>query len=45
LPSVKALAAALFGDLTPSGKLPVAIPMAGDPDTTLYPFGFGLGYP
>ncbi|MGH2716936.1 MAG: glycoside hydrolase family 3 protein [Thermoleophilaceae bacterium] len=42
--SVRALAKVLFGEVNPSGKLPVDIPAAGDPGTTLYPFGHGLGY-
>jgi beta-N-acetylhexosaminidase len=45
VPSLRALAAVLFGEFKPTGKLPVAIPAAGDPDTTLFPFGFGLTYP
>jgi beta-N-acetylhexosaminidase len=42
--SVRALAKTLFGELNPSGRLPVDIPAAGDPGTILYPFGHGLGY-
>ncbi|GLZ11852.1 beta-N-acetylhexosaminidase [Actinomadura sp. NBRC 104425] len=34
----------LFGELAPSGRLPVTIPAAGDSGQTLYPFGHGLGY-
>ncbi|NNG19002.1 glycoside hydrolase family 3 protein [Naumannella sp. ID2617S] len=34
----------LTGEVSPRGKLPVDIPVAGDPKTVLYPFGHGLGY-
>ena len=34
----------ITGDVAPSGKLPVDIPAAGDPQTVLYPFGHGLTY-
>ena len=40
--SVESLARVLFGEVAPGGLLPVAIPAAGDPGTTLYPFGHGL---
>ena len=40
--SVESLARVLFGEVQPAGLLPVAIPTAGDPGTTLYPFGHGL---
>jgi len=36
------LARVLFGEVSPKGKLPVSIPSAVDPDTTLYPLGHGL---
>jgi beta-N-acetylhexosaminidase len=42
--SLDALVRVLFGDLPPAGHLPVAIPDAAHPGTTLYPLGFGLGY-
>ncbi len=42
--SLRALARTLFGDVNPSGRLPVDVPAAGDPGTILYPFGHGLGY-
>jgi beta-N-acetylhexosaminidase len=42
--SLRALAKVLFGEVNPRGRLPVDIPSAGDPGTTLYPFGHGLGY-
>ncbi|GAB3705593.1 glycoside hydrolase family 3 protein [Mariniluteicoccus flavus] len=34
----------LTGESKPLGKLPVDIPVAGDPKTVLYPFGHGLTY-
>ena len=40
--SFNATAAAIFGEINPSGKLPVTIP-AGQGET-LYPFGHGLSY-
>lgn len=42
--STTALVRVLFGEVNPSGKLPVEIPAAGDPNQTLYPYGYGLGY-
>ncbi|MFW6689832.1 glycoside hydrolase family 3 protein [Streptomyces sp. MAR4 CNX-425] len=36
---------ALYGDLRPTGRLPVAIPELGAPGTDLYPLGHGLTYP
>jgi beta-N-acetylhexosaminidase len=41
--ALESLTKVLFGEIAPSGKLPVAIPVAGRPDQVLYPFGFGLG--
>ena len=32
----------LYGENAPVGKLPVTIPVAGDPSTALHPFGHGL---
>jgi beta-N-acetylhexosaminidase len=32
----------LFGEVQPSGKLPVMIPTAADPAVALYPFGHGM---
>ncbi|MEV5569759.1 glycoside hydrolase family 3 N-terminal domain-containing protein [Spirillospora sp. NPDC052269] len=43
--ALHAAAATLFGANRPQGRLPVAIPVAGSPDQTLYPFGHGLEYP
>jgi len=42
--SLRSLARVLFGEVQPSGALPVTIPSAEDPATTLYPFGAGQGY-
>jgi beta-N-acetylhexosaminidase len=42
--AIEALARVLTGEVKPSGKLPLDIPVAGAPDTVLYPFGFGLTY-
>jgi beta-N-acetylhexosaminidase len=42
--SLEALVRVLYGEVDPTGKLPVTIPAADDPDTALYPFGHGLGY-
>ncbi|RMI36254.1 glycoside hydrolase family 3 protein [Actinomadura harenae] len=43
--ALRAAAATLFGANRPQGRLPVAIPAAGNPGQTLYPFGYGLDYP
>jgi beta-N-acetylhexosaminidase len=43
-PAMEAVARVLLGEVQPSGRLPVRIPAAGDPATTLYPYGFGLGF-
>jgi beta-N-acetylhexosaminidase len=42
--SLTAATRALFGEINPTGELPVAIPTAEDPNTDLYPFGYGLSY-
>ena len=44
-PVLESLAKVLYGEITPKGKLPVSIPVAGDPAKTLYPLGYGLGRP
>jgi beta-N-acetylhexosaminidase len=41
--AIEALAAVLFGDLNPVGRLPVTIPRA-DGSGALYPYGHGLSY-
>jgi beta-N-acetylhexosaminidase len=43
-PAMNAVARVLVGETGPVGTLPVRIPAADDPATTLYPYGFGLGY-
>ncbi|MGH3711962.1 MAG: glycoside hydrolase family 3 protein [Micromonosporaceae bacterium] len=43
-PLMEALARILYGEVSPVGKLPVTIPVAGDPDTALYPFGHGVSW-
>jgi beta-N-acetylhexosaminidase len=40
--SLEAVTRVLFGEIAPSGRLPVTIPAAGSPTTTLYPYGYGL---
>ena len=42
--SLEALAKVLFGEVAPHGKLPVTIPVAGDPGTALYPYGHGVSW-
>lgn len=34
----------IVGEVAPTGKLPVDIPVAGDPATALFPFGFGIAW-
>jgi beta-N-acetylhexosaminidase len=41
---LESLTRVLFGEVNPTGKLPVTIPVANAPDQVLYPFGFGLSY-
>jgi beta-N-acetylhexosaminidase len=43
-PAMQAVGRALVGEVNPRGRLPVRIPAAGDPNSTLYPFGYGLGF-
>ncbi len=43
-PSIKATASVMFGEVDPSGSLPVMIPVAGQPDEVLYELGHGLNY-
>jgi beta-N-acetylhexosaminidase len=42
--ALESLTKVLFGEISPSGRLPVAIPAADRPGEMLYPFGHGLGY-
>ncbi|MGP4025749.1 glycoside hydrolase family 3 protein [Actinomadura sp. 3N407] len=42
--ALRSAARALFGELNPRGRLPVTVPVRGEPGTALYPFGHGLGY-
>jgi beta-N-acetylhexosaminidase len=42
--ALEAAVRVLFGENDPRGRLPVTIPVAGDPDTPLYPYGHGLSY-
>ena len=42
--SLESLVRVLYGEVNPTGRLPVTIPRADDPDTPLYEFGHGLGY-
>lgn len=42
--SMESLTKVLFGEIKPSGKLPVSVPVVGDPAQTKYPFGFGLSW-
>ena len=44
VPSMEALAKVLYGEIAPTGKLPVAIPAQPDPSQTLHPFGHGLTF-
>ena len=43
--SMEALSRVLFGEVNPSGRLPVSILAANDPKKNiLYPYGYGLSY-
>ncbi|MEO6414260.1 MAG: glycoside hydrolase family 3 C-terminal domain-containing protein, partial [Pedococcus sp.] len=42
--AIEAVARVISGAVSPAGKLPVDIPVAGDPATVLYPFGHGLTF-
>ncbi|GAA4607159.1 glycoside hydrolase family 3 protein [Actinoallomurus liliacearum] len=42
--TLESLTKVLFGEISPQGKLPVMVPVAGDPTKTLYPFGTGLTF-
>lgn len=40
--AMEALAKVLLGERAPTGKLPVDVPVGGDPNTILYPYDTGL---
>ncbi len=42
--SLHALVRAMFGELKPTGRLPVTITEPPPSTTVLYPFGYGIGY-
>jgi beta-N-acetylhexosaminidase len=42
--AIQSVARVISGAVSPTGKLPVDIPVAGDPTTVLYPFGHGLTF-
>ena len=42
--SLRSLAAAVLGEITPQGRLPVDVPAAEDPDMTLFERGSGLDW-
>ncbi|TDD60138.1 glycoside hydrolase family 3 protein [Kribbella antibiotica] len=42
--SMESLAKALYGEIKPTGKLPVDIPVAGEPQKPLYSFGHGMSW-
>ncbi|MFI5730507.1 glycoside hydrolase family 3 protein [Kribbella sp. NPDC051587] len=42
--SMESLAKTLYGEIRPTGKLPVDIPVAGQPQTPLYTFGHGMSW-
>ena len=42
--SMESLTKVLYGEIRPTGKLPVDIPVAGQPAVPLYPFGHGLSW-
>jgi beta-N-acetylhexosaminidase len=42
--SMESLAKVLYGEIKPAGKLPVDIPVAGQPLTPLYAFGHGMSW-
>ncbi|MFD3403084.1 glycoside hydrolase family 3 N-terminal domain-containing protein [Kribbella sp. NPDC058693] len=43
-PSMEALAKVLYGEIAPTGKLPVEIPTKADPTVAMHPFGHGLTF-
>lgn len=42
--SLDAMVRVLFGEVNPTGKLPVTIRLPAAPRTVLYPFGYGAGF-
>ncbi|RZQ61859.1 glycoside hydrolase family 3 protein [Amycolatopsis suaedae] len=42
--TMTSLAKVLRGEIAPQGKLPVNVPVAGEPTKILYPFGHGLSW-
>jgi beta-N-acetylhexosaminidase len=42
--AMESVAKVLFGETTPTGKLPVPVPDPGKPGADRYPFGFGLAW-
>lgn len=42
--ALESAARVITGQVAPTGKLPVDVPSATDPETTLFPFGHGLTY-
>ena len=42
--SMESAARVVHGETTPTGTLPVDVPVAGAPEEVLYPFGSGLGW-
>jgi len=40
--AIESAARVIVGEVVPTGKLPVDIPVSGDPTTALFPFGFGM---
>ena len=42
--AIEAAARVITGGVSPTGKLPVDVPVAGDPSRVLYPFGHGLTF-
>jgi beta-N-acetylhexosaminidase len=42
--ALESLVRVLYGENDPKGRLPVRVPVAGQPGQTLYPYGHGLSY-
>src|SRR5690606_23316730 len=43
-PAMESIVRVMYGEVSPRGKLPVTIPNATDPTSTLYPFGHGISW-